>query len=258
MSFDYNKLPKLEQKAVFAALIILALFLVVAGFKQFIDGMNNYRNAGATNIYQTVSFTGEGKIKAAPDTAKVDIGLVTEAKDSISVQNENTDKMNKVIDYLKKQNIASADIKTLQYNLSPKYDYSKGKSILTGYILTQTVEVSVRDLTKIGDILDGAVSNGANQINSVSMFVDKPEDLKNQAREAAVKQAQEKAKETSQIAGFNLGRLVGFTETGAGQPPIYYEAMGKGGGTATPAAAPSIEPGSQDITIDVTLTYLIR
>jgi len=257
MSFDYNKLPKLEQKVVLITFIILALFLIFAGHNQLINAVNNYRNGGAANISQTVSFTGEGKVKAAPDTAKVDIGLVTEGKDSISVQNDNSDKMNKVIDYLKKEDIVSEDIKTANYSLSPKYEYSKGKSTLVGYILNQTLTITVRDLNKVGEILDGSVLNGANQVNSVSLFVDKPEELKNKAREEAVKQAKEKAAATSKIAGFSLGRLVGFNENTLGQVPVY-EAMGKGGGTSSAIPAPQIEPGSQEITISVTLTYLIR
>ena len=111
MAFDYNKLPKLEQKVVLITFIILGCFLIFAGYNQLINAVNNYRNGGATDIPQTVSFTGEGKVKAAPDTAKVDVGLVTEGKDSISVQNENTGKMNKVIDYLKKEGIAGEDVK---------------------------------------------------------------------------------------------------------------------------------------------------
>ncbi len=256
MAFDYNKLPKLEQRVVFIAFVILSLFLIFAGYRQLIDAMNNYRNAGATNIYQTVSFIGEGKVTAAPDTAKVGIGLVTEGKDSISVQNNNTDKMNRVINYLKKEGINSADIKTSQYNLSPKYEYSKGKSTLSGYILTQSVEVVVRDLSKVGVILDGAVSSGANQVNSVSLFIDKPEELKNKARKDAVAQAKEKAADAAKIAGFGLGRLVGFSENFSGELPTYFEAMGKGG--AAPSSAPQIEPGSQEVTINITLTYLIR
>ncbi len=256
MTFDYNKLPKLEQKVVLITFIILALFLVFAGYKQLIDAVNNYRNGGAANISQTVSFTGEGKVKATPDTAKVEIGLVTEGKDSISVQNENSSKMNKVIDYLKKEGVAKEDIKTSNYNLSPKYEYNKGKSTLVGYILNQSLTVTVRDLNKIGEILDGAVSNGANQVNSISLFVDKPEELKNKAREEAVNQAKEKASAASKIAGFRLGRVIGFSENTFGEPPMYYETMGKGGGGATPA--PQIEPGTQEIKINVTLTYLIK
>lgn len=257
MVFDYNKLPKLEQKVVLITFIILALFLVFAGYRQLIDAMNSYRNGGATNISQTVSFTGEGKVKAAPDTAKVSIGLITEGKDSISVQNENSGKMNKVINYLKKEGINSEDIKTADYSLSPKYEYNKGKSTLVGYILNQTLEVTVRDLNKTGKILDGAVSNGANQINSISLFVDKPEELKNKAREAAVKQAKEQALAASKIAGFNLGRVVGFSENTFGQMPVY-RTMEMGGGASAVAPAPQIEPGTQEITINVTLTYLIK
>ena len=255
MIFDYSKLPKLEQKAVLMTFIILALFLVFAGFKQLVDAVNNYRNGSAINTSQTVSFIGEGKVKAEPDTAKVEIGLITEGKDSILVQNENSSKMNKVIDFLKKGGVGGEDIKTANYSLSPKYEYSKGKSTLVGYILNQTLEVTVRDLSETGEILDGAVSNGANQINSISLFVDKPEELKNKAREAAANQAKEKALAASKIAGFRLGRVIGFNENAFGEPPIYYEAMGKGGGTAP---APQIEPGTQEITISITLTYLIK
>jgi len=255
MLIDYNKLPKLEQRVIFIIFVFLALFLIFAGLNQLVNAWNNYRNAGATNIYQTVSFTGEGKIKAEPDTAKVDIGLVTEDKDSITVQNGNSDKMNAVIKFLKEnQNINSADIKTSAYSLSPKYDYTKGKSVLSGYILNQTVTVTVRKLDKIGEILDGAVSSGANRIDSVSLFVDKPEDLKNKAREEAVKQAKEKATATSKIAGFNLGRLVSFSENFVGGPPMFFEAFSKGGA----APAPQIEPGSEEIKVNVTLIYLLK
>ncbi len=256
MVFDYNKLPKLEQKVVLITFIILALFLVFAGYRQLIDAVNNYRNGGSNNSPQMVSFTGEGKVKATPDTAKVEIGLITEGKDSISVQNANSSKMNAVIKFLKERGISGEDIKTSAYNLSPKYEYNKGKSNLVGYILNQALTVTVRDLNKIGEVLDGAVSNGANQINSISLFVDKPEELKNKAREAAVKQAKEQALAASKIAGFNLGRVVGFNENTLGEPPIYYEAMGKGGGAAS--LAPQIEPGSQEIKINVTLTYLLK
>ncbi|MCX6813167.1 MAG: SIMPL domain-containing protein [Candidatus Azambacteria bacterium] len=256
MVFDYNKLPKLEQKVVLITFVILALFLVFSGYKQLIDAVNNYRNGGSNNSPQMVSFTGEGKVKATPDTAKVEIGLITEGKDSISVQNENSSKMNAVIKFLKEQKISGEDIKTSAYNLSPKYEYNKGKSTLVGYILNQSLTITIRDLNKIGGILDGAVSNGANQINSISLFVDKPEELKNKAREDAVKQAKEKASDAAKIAGFRLGRLVNFSENLFGEPRIYSEALGMGGSATAPA--PQIEPGTQEITIRITLTYLIK
>ncbi|MDP2638896.1 MAG: SIMPL domain-containing protein [Candidatus Azambacteria bacterium] len=256
MAFDYNKLPECERRVVCATFVILALFLALAGFSQFVGALNNYRNGGAVFTPQTVSFIGEGKVTAAPDTAKAEIGLTTEGKDTISVQNENSSKMNAVIKFLKEQGIKEGNIKTNNYSLSPKYEYNKGKSTLVGYILNQNLTVSIRNLSKVGDILDGAVLNGANQINSISMFVDNPEELKNKAREEAVKQAKEKALAASQAAGFRLGRVIGFSENSAGGPPMFYEAMGKGGGEV--AVAPQIEPGSQEIKINITLTYLIK
>ncbi len=254
MAFDYNKLPKLEQKIVFTIFVLLALFLLFAGFNQLINAWNNYRNGGASNVFQTVSFTGEGKVKAEPDTAKVDIGLITEGKDTITVQNENSSKMNAVIKFLKDKGIGEADVKTSNYSLSPKYEYGKGKSSLAGYTLSQNLTVTVRNLGKIGEVLDGAVSNGANRIDSVSLFIEKPEELKNKAREEAVRIAKEKAALTSSTAGFRLGRLVGFSEGFSGEPPIFYESLAKGGG----APAPQIEPGTQEIKVNVTLTYLLK
>lgn len=247
----------MEQKVVFTTFIIFAVFLVFAGFNQIVNLVNNYRNGGVPSISQTVSFNGEGKVKAAPDTAKVEIGLVTEGKDSITVQNENTSKMNAVIKFLKGQGIKDEDLKTSAYNLSPKYDYSNGKSKLSGYVINQMLTVTVRDLTKTGKILDGAVASGANQVNSISLFVDKPDELKNKAREEAVKQARAQALATSKIAGFRLGRIVGFSENTMGEPPMYYRAMeakGMGGG----GDSSQIEPGSQEIKINVVLTYIVK
>ncbi|MFH0988201.1 MAG: SIMPL domain-containing protein, partial [Parcubacteria group bacterium] len=105
---------------------------------------------------------------------------------------------------------------------------------------------------------DGSVSAGANEVTSVSLFTDKPEELKNKAREDAVNQAKEKAKSASKIAGFRLGHLIGFNENFSGEPRMFYEKMGMGGGTSNVAPSPQIEPGSQDITVSVTLTYLIK
>ncbi len=256
---DYNKLPPAMKKIIGAVAVLFGLFLIFAGLNQIILAWNNFRNGGITIASQTASFDGEGKVSVAPDTAKVVAGLVTEGKDSISVQTENSGKINKVVDYLKKEGIAGGDIKTSNYNLSPKYEYTKGQSKLVGYVLNQSVEITIRDLTQTGKILDGVVNNGANEINSVSLFVDKPEDLKNKAREAAIKQAKEKAAAAAKAAGFGLGRIVGFSENTVGQPPIYYQSMVKGGGgIAASAAAPQIQPGSQEITIDIVLTYLIK
>ncbi len=235
---------------------LLAFSLFFYGVERMVSAGNNLYNRGLTPTEHTISFSGEGKVKATPDTAKFEAGLVTEGKDSITAQSENSDKMNKVIKHLKGRGIAEADIKTSQYNLSPKYDYVKGKTILSGYILNQSLTVTVRDIDKVGEFLDGAVSNGANQINSVSMFVDKPEELKAKAREAAVEAAQAKAALAASAAGFRLGRLVGFSESAGEEPKIFYEALGRGGGAVPPS--PQIEPGSQDIAITVNLTYQLR
>ncbi|OGD30419.1 hypothetical protein A2833_03485 [Candidatus Azambacteria bacterium RIFCSPHIGHO2_01_FULL_44_55] len=235
---------------------LLAFSLFFYGVERMVSAGNNLYNRGLAVSEHTISFSGEGKVKAAPDTARFEAGLVTEGKDSITVQNENSDKINKIIKYLKSRGVVDADIKTSQYNLSPKYDYIKGKTILSGYILNQSLTVTVRDIDKVGEFLDGAVANGANQINSVSMFMDNPEELKAKAREAAIEAARAKAALTASAGSFRLGRLIGFSESSGEEPRIFYEALGKGGGVAS--SPPQIEPGSQEITIIVNLTYQLR
>lgn len=256
MAISKNLFPE-DKRLLTIVWSLLAFFLFFAGLNQLINAWNNYRNAGAAIISQTVSFTGKGKVNAEPDTARVDIGLVTEGKDTITVQNENSSKMNAVIKFLKERGISEADIKTSNYSLSPKYEYNKGKSSLVGYTLNQNLTVMVRNLDKIGEILDGSVKNGANRIDSVSLFVDKPEELKNKAREEAIKIAKEKAMLASKAADLKLGKLVGFSEGFSGEPPIFFESLGKGFGGDTPRS-PQIEPGNQEITVNVTLTYLIK
>ncbi len=89
------------------------------------------------------------------------------------------------------------------------------------------------------------------------MFVDKPEELKAKAREAAVEAARAKAALAASAVGFRLGRLVGFSESSGEEPKIFFESLGRGGAALTPTA-PQIEPGSQEITITVNLTYQLR
>lgn len=250
-----NSLPKsLHYKNLLWWLLAFALFSF--GVERLINAKNALSNKGIVGVEHSVVFTGEGKVKIVPDTARIDLGLITEGKESVAVQNENAEKMNKVIAYLRSQGVAAQDIKTSQYNLSPKYDYVKGKTTLSGYVLSQVLTVTVRDLQKIGDLLDGAVKNGANQVNSVSLFVDKPEELRAKARAEAAANAREKAQASAKIAGFKLGRLIGFTENQAHDRPIFFES--KGMGSAESVLAPQIEPGTQEISVSVTLTYLIR
>ncbi|MEK7645787.1 MAG: SIMPL domain-containing protein [Patescibacteria group bacterium] len=231
------------------ALVILALFLLVE--------INQVSNTATTT--NTVSFSGEGKVTAKPDIAVISASIVTQAIDSKSAQDSNSTKSNAVDSFLKKQGIAEKDIKTSGYNVTPQYKYPPygGQATITGYQVTQSYEIKVRDLTKISTILSGLVSAGANQVNNLGLQIENPDALKSQARQLAIDDAKKKAQELQKQVGVRLGKIVNFSEDSGGYPvPMYYDtkAVGMGGG----GPEPTISTGENDVVINVTLTYQIK
>ncbi|MEK7078268.1 MAG: SIMPL domain-containing protein [Patescibacteria group bacterium] len=204
---------------------------------------------------RTITISAEGKVTASPDTAKIQLSVVTDGKTADEVQQKNSEDMNKVTDFIKSSGVETKDIKTTYYNLYPKYDYVNGRQIPAGYSLSQTLEVKIRDLKKTGQILTGAVARGANQVSGVEFFVDDPDNLKAQARQQAFDKAKTKAKELAKLAQVRLGKVITFSESSSGQPPIFYEkALGLGGG----GPIPDIQSGSQEIIVSVNVVFEIR
>ena len=164
--------------------------------------------------------------------------------------------MNKVIEFVKSTGVEDKDIKTTGYNLYPRYDYVEGRQIAAGYSLNQTVEVKIRDLKKVGEIITGAVSRGANQVSGVEFVVDDPDKSRAEARAQAFEKARAKAKDLAKLAKVRLGKVVTFSESFAGEPPIIFarsaEVYGIGG------AAPDTQAGSQEIEVNVNVVFEIR
>ncbi|MFA6409950.1 MAG: SIMPL domain-containing protein [Candidatus Buchananbacteria bacterium] len=239
---------------------ILTIFLVVFISVLTWNEIKKHDYIGRENqqIY-TISISGEGKVNATPDIAQISLGLQTEKIEVAQAQKENTEKMNNIIKEIKAMGVEAKDIATENYSIYPRYDWTSGRQVLKGYQVSQNVTVKIRDLAKIGDIVDKAGKLGANQVGSLSFTIDEPEKLKQQAREKALVNAKEKAEALAKIAGVKLGKLVAFTETSSGGvTPVYRDYAMKsldavGAGEAMPA--PQIEAGSQDIIIDVMVTY---
>ena len=180
--------------------------------------------------------------------------------------------MNKVIDFVKNQGVEEKNIKTIYFNIYPRYEYrqpsdlteisfySSGKRVLVGYEITQQIEVRIRDLEKIGNIIEGATSAGANDVGNLYFTIDNEEELKKQARAQAIEKAKEKAKELAVQLDFKLGKIIDFSENG--YIPYDDYGYGKGGGVMMEAAelpvAPEIETGENKITVNVTLTIETR
>ncbi|MCL5435822.1 MAG: SIMPL domain-containing protein [Patescibacteria group bacterium] len=243
---------------ILAALMSLFLLVLIVNY-----GVTVYQKVAATQKdKETITISATGEVESSPDLAVANISVTTEGKDPKTVQDQNSDKINKVTKYLKDSGIAEADIKTQNYNLYPRYDYTDNRQVLAGYTLYQTVTIKMRDLTKVGEIMKGVVENGANAIDSLTFTIDKPNDIRQEARKKALENAKAKAEELAKVAGLSLGKVKSFSESGDSMPqPVYYDystesrTMGMGGGGA---AAPDVQPGSTTVTATVYVTFELK
>jgi len=204
-----------------------------------------------------ITVSGHAKKTAKPDLAQIDIGLYSEGATVAAVQSDNSAKMNAVIAAIKALGVKDADIQSSNYNLQPKFDYTNSKQTLTGYTLTQSVGVKLRDLTKVGDVIDKSVAAGANQVNSLQFTIDDPTALQDSTRIDAIKDARTKANALADALGLHIVKVVTFSESGGVTPPMPYAsdmvAMKSAAG-----AVPTIQAGSLDVDMTVAVTFEVR
>lgn len=247
-----------EYKILFLILIILIsclfLVLIVSGVVGMIDKINVVSDI---DEMQPLMVRGQGKVYAKPDIAIIDLSVITEGKNIKEVQNENSEKMNGVIEFLKSFGIEEKDIKTINYQIYPRYDY-EGRKVpqIIDYEITQTLEVKIRNLDKIGELLDESVGAGINQVSSLRFWVDNDDALREEARNLAIKDARERAVKLASQLGIKLGKMLNFSEEGVLDyyPYLAYKEIGIGGGGETP----QIQTGENEILVNVTLVYEIN
>lgn len=210
---------------------------------------------------RSITVTGEGELTMKPDIAVVNLSVVEQGKTVGDVTQKGNEKMSQVVSFLKGLGISDDDLKTTNYWLNPDYRYPQdgGKPQIVGYTLNQNVRVKVRDLTQVEEVIDGAVQVGVNQTGQLSFEIDDDSGARAMAREEAFKDARQKAEVMTSAAGVRLGRVVTFSENGGYyDPPVQY---GRGGDlmmAESTSVAPAIEPGSEDVMVNVSVTYEIE
>jgi len=137
--------------------------------------------------------TGEGSIKVRPDTALAILGVITENSQLRLAQEQNTIKVNQILNTLRMMMVSMNDIETQAYNISPQYDYVDGKQVFRGYRVEHTLKIVVKDITKVGEVIDGAVESGANIVNSIRFIASEPSKYYQKALTAAIDDALLKA-----------------------------------------------------------------
>lgn len=249
-------------------LLVLSFFFVVKTMGE----IRSYRFIGSdVRPANTIVVTGKGEIFAVPDTATFNVTVTEESLNTAEAQEKVTIKMNSVIDLLKEAGIEEKDIKTVDYNLYPRYEYEKGQTqnglvyytnnerVLVGYEVTHTISVKVRDSKKAGEIVGKVGGVKVSNISAISFVSEDDEALMSEARKLAIVDAKAKAKSLSKDLGVRLGRLVEFSDASNQYYPmaVREDAYGKGDGDAV-APAPELPVGENKIISQVYLTYEIR
>jgi uncharacterized protein YggE len=203
---------------------------------------------------RTLNVTGNGKAYLTPDIAYVYIGVHTENKNVAEAVAANTSAAQKVAEALKALKIDPKDIQTSNFSITPQQQYDQNGK-LTGilYVVDNTVYVTVRDLSKLGDVLGAAVQAGANSINGVQFDASDKSKALSEARKAAVADAAAQAKELAEAAGVSLGAVQTINVYGSAMPMPLYEAKGVGGAAGVP-----VSPGQLVISVDVNIIYEIK
>lgn len=238
------------------SLAVLSLYLLTLTY----GTVKEIERGPATPPSRNVTVNGEGKTTVIPDLAQVNFSVVSEGLTPKQVQDSNTLKINSILSYLKENGVEAKDIKTSGYFLNPTYVYRENEPPrIVGYTLTQTLDVKIRNLDKVGQVISAVVERGVNQTGGINFTVDDMEKVRNEAREKAFAAAREKAEAMARAAGVRLGSVISFSESFNGAPPypMYDRAYGLGGGGAGPFV-PSIEPGSNEIIVNVSITYALK
>ncbi len=253
------------------ALVVLALFL----FVKTLDAMSTF-GKGENPQVNTITVTGEGTSSATPDIATISFTVQQQASTVKAAQDAATKQANDAIAAMKAEGVADKDIKTSDYSVSPQYASNQpvtcgagimcprmmvpvngaSSNTITGYQVSESVDVTVRDTSKAGDVVQKLGSLGVQNISGPNFTVDDDSGVMNDARAKAIDNARAKAKELAKELGVSLGDVVSYSDSG----PVYpvYSAAKTLDAAGTAASTPNLPTGSDDRTVTVQVTYEIH
>lgn len=239
--------------------VVIVFFVSLYAFVKFVGPIPFSMQSITTQKTDFFTVTGEGKATAVPDIAIVNVGVTAQSTTVKSAQKELNTKIDAMTKSIKQLGIDTKDVKTTNYSINPRYDYQSSVQRIIGYDAQSSLTIKVRDMDKANDVIDTATANGANQVGGISFDSDDRTKAENEAREQAVADAKKKAEVASKTAGFTLGRIVNYSEGSNNESPrpeMFAKSMTIASGDR--AVASPIEPGSNEITIRVSLSYELR
>jgi uncharacterized protein YggE len=207
-------------------------------------------------IQPQISVSGEGKVKVIPDEAVISIAVETKGEESAKVKKENDVVIDKVLKYLKSTKINQKDIKTERVSLYPSYDYNKKKNY---YMATQTISITLRDLSTYDVLMDELVKAGVNRVNGVTFQSSEMEKLKSEARMMAVADAKKKAEDFAGALGQKVGKAIIVTDNSSPAyfPPMYKNYM-MADSVVEAGSRETLAVGELEITTNVNITFILE
>ena len=226
------------------AILILGILLMTVAYAQ------DQKQVPMINV------SGEGKVKVAPDQVFISISIETKGTKAEDVKKENDTKMDAILKFIKKSNIAKEDFQTQQVALNPNYDYIKKKS---NYVASQSVQIVLRDLSKYDTLMEGLVNEGINRIDNVEFKSSKMTQLQSDARKLAVKDAKSKAEDFVSVLGQKIGKAILISDnsqTYTPRPILYaMKTMAMDGAEATKE---TLAAGEIEITANVSVSFSLE
>ena len=250
--------------ALIGVLCILALFLLA----QTITTAENFGRP-SNPATDTITVQGAGQATLPPDVARVSFTVQNTAAAVADAQTATTKQANAAIAFVKGQNVADKDVTTLSYNISPQYSYPNpcsggvmcpaysGSPKITGYQVSETIQVTIRDLTAVGAMLGGLGNLGVQNVSGPAFALDDTNAGYDAARANAIGNAKTQADLLAQQLGVHLGKIVNFSESSGTYPsPIYAMSASASGAIAAPT--PSVPAGENTYSASVSITYELR
>ena len=201
-----------------------------------------------------LSVSAQAEARRAPDVATVSAGVVTQAVDGNTAMRQNAEQMARVMAAIQAAGIAERDIQTSGISLNPQYRYAENQApSITGYQASNTVNLKVRDITRLGKVLDSLAAQGANQINGPSFQIDQPEPVYDEARLAALKKAKDRAETYAKALDLKVRRIISISEGGGGGfRPVPMMAMSARGKAEMDTA---VSPGETEVSVSLDVVF---
>lgn len=207
---------------------------------------------------RTVSVNGTGEVKVESDTATLSFSVITHSHDTSKAASVNAEKMNAVQKAIIATGCPKDAITTENYSIYQESSYDNGKRILGDYRVSNDVIINLKDVTLVSKVIDAAVSNGANEVSSISFGISDTEKPTNEARRLAAVQAKQKAKILAESSGAKLGKLISINEEYEPDSPIVGRMM-KAEAYNDMASAPTpVSSGNTSIRVTVSAVYELK